>query len=133
MTARYHGFPLARFARAFSCAENAMPADWPGMTDAAPYAWTGAGGLVGRLMFHAHQVQRGKRKPLSWVLAADLPIGLGMGWLTLGGCDWFGIAAAPSISLAIAAGHLGPYSIDRVFAALAERYFKSGAGAEVKS
>lgn len=117
--------PFARLARAFLYPENGkMTTDWPGVTEAAPYAWTGGAGILGRLMFHAQQVQRGKRKPLSWVLTLDLLIGLGMGWAAFGLCDWLGLAASPSISVAIAAGHLGPYSIDRAFAAVAERYFK---------
>lgn len=32
-----------------------MP-DWNGLNEAAPYAWTGGAGVLGRLMYHARQV-----------------------------------------------------------------------------
>lgn len=95
-------------------------ADWQGIPDA--YLYTGGAGIVGRLMFHAQQVQRGRRKPLSWALMLDLPIALGMGWLAYGVGVWLKMASEPTVSLAIAASYLGPYSVDRIFAALADRY-----------
>ena len=97
--------------------------DWPGMNEAAPYAWTGGAGMIGRLMFHARQVQQGKRKPLGWALLLDLPIAFGMGWGAYGLCVWFGMDSAPTISAAIAASYLGPYSMDRIFARAADKYF----------
>jgi len=87
------------------------------------YAWTGGAGLIGRLMLHARQVQQGKRKPLSWALIIDLPIALGMGWGAFGVCVWFHMAMEPTISAAIAASYLGPYSIDRLFTLVADKYF----------
>jgi hypothetical protein len=103
-------------------------ADWPGIPDA--YLWTGGAGIVGRLMYHAQQVQRGRRKPLSWVLLLDLPIALGMGWGALGLGVWLQLPPEPTISIAIAAAHLGPYSVDRVFGALADRYLRAGTPAQ---
>lgn len=95
--------------------------EWPHINDA--YAWTGGAGIMGRLMFHARMVQQGRRKPLSWALLFDLPIALGMGWVAYGLCVWAGLASEPTISVAIAASYLGPYSVDRLFGALAEKYF----------
>ena len=100
-----------------------MP-DWQGMNDAAPYVWTGGAGVMGRLMFHARQVQQGKRKPVTWALLFDLPIALAMGWIVYGLCVWFQMEPQPTISAAIAASYLGPYSVDRFFAVLSERYAK---------
>ncbi len=97
--------------------------EWPGLGDAAPYVWTGGAGMLGRLMFHARQVQQGKRKPIGWVLLCDLPIALGMGWGVLGLCEWLGLTPQPTISLAIAAAYLGPWSIDVLFARIADKYF----------
>ena len=97
-------------------------ADWPGLNEAVPYAWTGGAGVIGRLMFHARMVQQGKRKPLSWVLLFDLPIALAMGWIVYGICAWFELTPQPTISAAIMASYLGPYSVDRIFAIAAERY-----------
>jgi len=96
--------------------------DWPGVNEAMPYAWTGGAGIVGRLMFHARQVQQGRRKPWSWALVFDLPIALAMGWITYGLCAWFDMDPQPTISAAIAASYLGPYSVDRLFAIMAEKY-----------
>lgn len=98
-------------------------ADWQGMHEAAPYAWTGGASIIGRLMFHARQVQQGKRKPLTWALVWDLPIAFGMGWVVYGICVWFDLAPEPTISASIAASYLGPYSVDRLFSLLADRYF----------
>lgn len=102
-----------------------MP-DWNGMHDATPYLWTGGAGILGRLMYHAQQVQAGKRKPVGWVLLFDLPIALGMGWGAYGVCAYTGLAAEPAITAAIAASYLGPYSIDRLFAAWADRLQRRG-------
>ena len=97
--------------------------DWPSMQDAAqPYAWTGAAALLGRLMHHARRVQAGHRKPVSWALLWDLPIALGMGWIIHGVCVWGGSSAEMTVSAAIAAAYLGPWTVDRIFALLAEKY-----------
>lgn len=97
-------------------------ADWTGMNEGAPYVWTGGAGLLGRLMFHARQVQQGRRKPASIALAFDLPIALAMGWITYGICVWFDLRPEPTISAAIAVSYLGPYSVDRMFARIADKY-----------
>lgn len=105
-----------------------MP-DFNGMGDAAPYVWTGGAGLLGRLMYHSRQVQAGKRKPWSWALVFDLPVALGMGWMVYGLCVWLNLTMEPSISAAIAASYLGPYSVDRLFAGLAARYERGASAA----
>lgn len=92
-----------------------MSTDWPAVSDAAPYVWTGGAGVIGRLMFHARQVQQGKRKPLTWALVFDLPIALCMAWIAYGLCVWLRLAPQPTISLCAAASYLGPYAIDRLF------------------
>lgn len=97
--------------------------DWNGLSEAAPYAWTGGAGIIGRLMFHAREVQRGKRKPVGWALLLDLPVAFGMGWLAYGVCFQLGLPSEPTISATIAAGYLGPYALDRVFERLADRWF----------
>jgi hypothetical protein len=98
-------------------------ADWNGFEAAAPYGWTGGAAIIGRLMFHARQVQQGKRKPFSWVLFWDLPIALAMGWIVYGLCVWFDLAPEPTVSAAIVSSYLGPYSVDRLFALIADKYF----------
>lgn len=77
--------------------------------------------MLGRLMYHAREVQAGKRKPFSWVLLWDIPIALGTGWIALGLGTWLGVQWEVTVSLALANAYLGPYGIDRAFAAYASR------------
>lgn len=84
----------------------------------------GGAGMLGRLMYHARQVQAGIRKPFSWVLLWDIPIALGMGWIALGIGVWLHVYWEATVSMALAIAYLGPYSIDTVFAAYADRYKK---------
>lgn len=97
--------------------------EWGGFNEAVPYAWTGGAGILGRLMHHARQVQNGKRKPWTWALLFDLPIAFGMGWGAYGACVWWNLGAEPTLSIAIAASYLGPYSVDRIFSRLADKWF----------
>jgi hypothetical protein len=99
---------------------------WPGFNEAVPYAWTGGAGLLGRLLFHAHQVQRGLRKPLSWVLLLDIPIALAMGWSAYGICVWQEVIPQATISIAIIASYLGPYTVDRIAAVAADKWLGRG-------
>lgn len=91
-----------------------------------PYAVTGGASLLGRLMFHAREVQRGKRKPLSFALLWDLPVALAMGWIAYGVCIWAELAVPPTISASIAAGYLGPFVIDRMLSKATDRWFGDG-------
>lgn len=97
--------------------------DWPNINEAVPYGWTGGAAFLGRLMFHARQVQMGKRKPLTWALLWDLPIALAMGWIVYGFCVWFDLMPQMIISASIIASYLGPYSVDRVFVWAGKKYF----------
>jgi len=96
-------------------------ADLPSIPDA--YLWTGGAGILGRWMFHAREVQRGRRKPLSWALALDVPIALAMGWMAYGICVWFKLDMQPTITAAILSSYLGPFTLDRIFARAADKYF----------
>lgn len=80
------------------------------------WAATGGAGILGRLMFHARQVQMGKCKPLTWALLWDLPIALGMGWIALGIASWLEVRHEVTISIALIVAYLGPYGIDSLFA-----------------
>ena len=83
--------------------------------DFAPWLFTGGAGILGRLMFHAKLVQNGQRKPFSWVLFWDLPIALGMGWISLGLSRWLGVDWEVTVSIALVVAYLGPYGIDTMF------------------
>lgn len=83
--------------------------------DALPWLYVGGASMIGRLMYHAKQVQEGKRKPLSWALFWDVPIAVGMGWIALGFGKWIGLSWEPTVSLSMACSYIGPYGVDRVF------------------
>lgn len=91
----------------------------------ADYLLTGAGGVLGRLMYHAREVQRGKRKPWTWALLFDLPIAFGMGWGAYGACVWAHLAIQPSVTAAIFASYLGPYTLDRLVSRITDKYLGS--------
>ena len=97
------------------------------MGDFMPWAFTGGAGVIGRAMFHAKQVQAGRRKPVSWALLWDLPISLATGWMALGLCKYLGIGYDPTISVAIFFGYLGPYGVDTMFAKASEKILPTGA------
>lgn len=92
-------------------------------TDYTPWLYTGGAGLIGRLMFHAKLVQVGQRKPLSWLLFWDIPIALGMGWISLGLSSWLGVEWQVTISMSLVVAYLGPYGIDSLFVKWAEWKF----------
>lgn len=79
--------------------------------------------MLGRLMYHARQVQLGKRKPWSWVLLWDVPVALSMGWIAYGGATFFKVPWEATVSLALIASYLGPYGIDALFVKWADWKF----------
>lgn len=105
---------------------EARELDHLNLQDAAPWIWAGGGGLAGRVMWHAKQVQMGKRKALSWALFFDLPIALGMGFIAHSLASYLGIAGDAEVMITISAGYLGPYIIDRVAAASFDWKFGKG-------
>lgn len=91
-----------------------------GFADTLPWILTGGAGMLGRLMFHAKQVQRGCRKPFGWVLLWDIPIALGMGWIALGLGSWLKVPWEVIVSISLATSYLGPHVIDMIFAKWSE-------------
>lgn len=96
------------------------------MHDVAPWAWTGGAGFLGRMMYHAKQAQSGKRKPLGWALALDLPIAFGMGWVMYGFTVWFKLPMELTISAAILGAYIGPRGVDELFARWQDKQFGDG-------
>lgn len=79
--------------------------------------------MLGRLTYHARQVQLGKRKPFSWVLLWDIPVALCMGWIAYGVAVMAKIPWEATISFALVASYLGPYMIDLIFTKWADWKF----------
>ena len=93
-----------------------------------PWIMTGGAGILGRLMFHARQVQLGHRKPISWLLFWDLPIALSMGWIALGLGIWLDVPWEVVISISLTTSYLGPHGIDLLFIRWAEKKFGGSDG-----
>lgn len=102
-------------------------------TDYTPWLFTGGAGVLGRAVYHAVQVQQGKRKSLSWVVVWDIPIAVCMGWIGLGAAVWFKLPWESTVSFAMVASYLGPYGIDTLFAKWAEKHFKAKGGEDGES
>ena len=94
------------------------------IAQAMPWIITGGAGILGRLMYHACQVQRGVRKPWSWTLLWDVPIALGMGWIALGMAIWSKTQWEVTISISLVTSYLGPHALDVLFSKWAEWSFK---------
>ena len=99
---------------------------------AIPWLITGGAGMLGRIMFHAVQVQKGARKPFSWVLIWDLPVAVSMGWIAYGLAAWAKIPWESTVSFSLVVSYLGPYGVDTLFAKWANWKFggKNGSSTE---
>lgn len=76
---------------------------------------------VGRLMFHARQVQQGRRRLFSKSLMLELPIALGMGMVGAGIAEWWGFQGQVRDAILVSAGFVGPRAIEQTI----ERMLKS--------
>ena len=72
--------------------------------------------IMGRLMYHASEVQKGNRKFWSVILLMDGFIAAGMGLISYGGCIYLGINGAPMAAIIALSGYLGPHYIDVIVA-----------------
>lgn len=99
-----------------------------GWADVVPWALIGGAGMLGRLTYHARQVQLGKRKPFSWVLMWDIPVALSMGWVAYGAASLARIPWEATVSLALVASYLGPHTLDILFVKWADWKFGKKAG-----
>lgn len=100
--------------------------DKPEWESVMPWLIVGGAGMLGRLTYHARQVQLGQRKPFSWVLMWDIPVALCMGWIAYGLASITKISWEAVISFALITSYLGPYSIDFLFVKWADRKFGKG-------
>ena len=74
------------------------------------FLWAG----VGRLMFHARQVQQGRRRLFSRALLLELPIALGMGMVGAGVAEWWGFQGQVRDAVLVSAGFVGPRAIEQL-------------------
>jgi len=86
------------------------------------FVWAG----VGRLMFHARQVQQGRRRLFSKSLLLELPIALGMGMVGAGIADWLGFTGQVRDAVLVSAGFIGPRAIEQIFERALKFFDKKG-------
>ncbi len=67
---------------------------------------------VGRLMFHARQVQAGERHFWSWQLLRELPVAIGMGLIADGGASYLELADGQRTAFIAIVAYLGPPLLD---------------------
>ena len=99
-----------------------------GWADVVPWVLIGGAGMLGRLTYHARQVQLGKRKPFSWVLMWDIPVALSMGWIAYGAASLAHVPWEATVSFALVASYLGPHTLDILFVKWADWKFGKKAG-----
>ncbi len=97
-----------------------MP-DQGGALAAIRAAWDGAAlmfgaGLIGRLMWHSGEVQRGRRRFLSWELVWEMPVAAGMTLIGLGVSDYLGLGVMPTAAIVSTATYLGPRGLEVIAA-----------------
>lgn len=70
---------------------------------------------VGRMMYHARQVQQGRRRVFSPALVWELPVALGMGAVGAGLAQWLGLTGQMRDGLVVCAAYIGPRMIEQAF------------------
>jgi hypothetical protein len=78
--------------------------------------------ILGRLMYHSAQVQKGKRRFWSLALLLDLVIAQGMGVIAFGACSYWGLSEFAMAAVCSASGYLGPHAIDEIYEIIKEKF-----------
>jgi hypothetical protein len=77
--------------------------------------------FLGRLVWHTEQVQRGRRRFLSWHLLWELIAAVGVGLMADGAAVHAGLAGAPKTAAVVALAYLGPRGLEHVVLQLSRR------------
>lgn len=91
-------------------------------------ALAAAGGVLGRLMWHAREVQRGKRRFWSAQLLWEFPIALGCGFVAAGAGEYFGLSGMAHVAAIVAGSYLGPGFVEAVIWRLVDRVAPKAGG-----
>lgn len=78
--------------------------------------------ILGRLMYHARQVQIGRRRFLSAHLLWELPVAIGTGIIGQGIAAHFGLSGMQETACIVTIAYLGPGFIEGVVWRLIDRY-----------
>lgn len=71
-------------------------------------------GIIGRLMFHARQVQMGRRAFLSWSLLWELPVAIATGVIGAGVAEYLALAGWQNTACIVTVAYLGPGFVEAV-------------------
>lgn len=71
-------------------------------------------GCLGRLMFHARQVQAGRRHFLSWALLWELPVAIATGVIGKGVAEYLGLNGWQDTAAIVTIAYLGPGFVEAV-------------------
>lgn len=72
--------------------------------------------FLGRLVWHAEQVQRGRRRFVSWHLVWELIAAIGVGLMAEGVAVHAGLAGSPKTAAVVALAYLGPRGLEHLVA-----------------
>ena len=80
----------------------------------AGFAWAVWWALIGRSLYHADLVRKGRRRFWSLHLAWELMIAIGMGVVAGGAAEWLELKGMSAAGFIAACSYLGPRSIESV-------------------
>lgn len=78
----------------------------------AGFAWALWWALIGRGLYHADLVRRGRRRFWSWSLVWELMIAIGMGVVAGGAAEWLELKGMTAAGFIAAVSYLGPRTIE---------------------
>jgi hypothetical protein len=77
-------------------------------------AWAIWWSLIGRGLYHADLVRKGRRRFWSLQLAWELMIAIGMGVVAGGAAEWLNLSGMAAAGFIAAVSYLGPRSIESI-------------------
>lgn len=84
-------------------------------------AWFGGafttliGAFIGRIMWHAQEVKKARRKFIGRELLWELPIAFGMGMMGEGLASWLGLQSTAATGVIVGLAYLGPRGAEVLF------------------
>jgi hypothetical protein len=85
-------------------------------------------GFLGRLMFHARQVQAGRRRFFSLALAWELPVAIATGIIGKGIAEHFGLTGWQDTAAIVTVAYLGPGFVEAVVWKVVDRIVPAKGG-----
>lgn len=96
--------------------------------------WTGGigatigGALLGRIMWHAQEVRKDRRRFFGPELLWELPVAGGMGFIGEGIAGWLSLGQPVSTGIVVGLAYLGPRGAEVLFTKWFDRKYGGGNG-----